>query len=339
MALACRDAHVPPINFDGLHTEATAIAKRLVRLSNEAQHHISSSAAMLLFKNMKPVSIERILSRLLPKGKYSHEIDWVGTVCKKLPLLNVLEGFDCSPACCEFIMENIQGITSLMQPVRSEKETAVVNEVYQQLYRLLGDHIMHTSWLNALLDQLVLNSHIEMDEALELLISNMAGLIIQCYDAGNGILSNSLLHYMKQPASTVQIGDMEEIRRTIVEVLRFDPPVHNTRRIANTNICLGQIEIKKGEMIVLLLAAANRDEKQFAQANIFDAGRTNNHEHLTFGFGAHHCLARLFSTNMAAATLFYFFNNYPAIRLLEQELQYEPKMNVRLVSRLLMSFS
>ena len=78
---------------------------------------------------------------------------------------------------------------------------------------------------------------------------------------------------------------------------------------------------------------------KFINANCFDGERRNNNEHLTFGFGVHNCIAGGISTRLATETLYYLFNRYSRIVLLEQDLQYEPKMNVRLASRLRISLS
>src|SRR5882724_1397022 len=58
LMLTSKDALIPPVNLRGLSEEAAAIAGRLVRLSNEPHHGITSMAAMQLFRNIKQVSVE-----------------------------------------------------------------------------------------------------------------------------------------------------------------------------------------------------------------------------------------------------------------------------------------
>jgi cytochrome P450 len=97
--------------------------------------------------------------------------------------------------------------------------------------------------------------------------------------------------------------------------------------------------IKKGETIFIVLASANRDPQQFARPNIFDIARTNKQEHLTFGLGNHACLAKNFSMTFATEVLSYFFKRYKNIKLLQKNIFYEPRINVRLPKNILISIS
>jgi cytochrome P450 len=124
----------------------------------------------------------------------------------------------------------------------------------------------------------------------------------------------------------------------VTEVLRYDPPVHHTRRVAGEDIYLDHHIFKKGEPVVLMLASANRDERQFANPDIFDIHRSNNHDHLTFGYGAHSCLAATFSVRLAAETLVHLVHSYKDIRLEEKEIKYEALANVMLPNQLHINF-
>jgi cytochrome P450 len=115
----------------------------------------------------------------------------------------------------------------------------------------------------------------------------------------------------------------------VIETLRFDPPIHNTRRVAVANIELNGITIKKDDLILVVLAAANRDPDQFANSMTFDIKRENNNEHLTFGTGEHMCLAKYFSVQLATEALYYLFTHYK-VSLLGNEAEYEPMINARL---------
>lgn len=55
--------------------------------------------------------------------------------------------------------------------------------------------------------------------------------------------------------------------------MRFDPPVQNTRRFAIEDIRLGDLTIRAGEQVLLILAAANRDPSEFPIPDRFDLDR------------------------------------------------------------------
>ena len=90
-------------------------------------------------------------------------------------------------------------------------------------------------------------------------------------------------------------------------------------------------------MILVVLAAANRDPAVFAHPNRFDPARINNREHLTFGAGMHHCAARHFSVRLATETLAALFAAGSQIELLQTAITYEPMINARLPQQLMIS--
>ncbi len=72
------------------------------------------------------------------------------------------------------------------------------------------------------------------------------------------------------------------------EVLRYDPPTHNTRRfLAEDGIVAGQA-MKKGEAILVVLAAANHDPSVNPRPEKFDPLRKNR-KTFTLGSGVHAC--------------------------------------------------
>ena len=91
------------------------------------------------------------------------------------------------------------------------------------------------------------------------------------------------------------------------ECLRFDAPLHMFTRYALSDVTLEDgHRFKKGEVIGLMLGAANRDPKRFKDANTFDPFRTDG-QNVSFGAGIHFCigapLARI-ELQVALSTLF-----------------------------------
>lgn len=321
------NAHIsafPP--NENLNQCALEIIKNLARLSNGIHHEIAKETAVLLFSNMKIIGINLIMEELLQNKK---EINWVDLICKRLPILSVLKSFDFNDADSNFIVEEIAVLVKIMQANKTIEDVKIINEAAEKVYLITKEHISTLSFYKTLIEKTSKTYRISLEETISICICNLIGLFIQSYDACRGLLSNSLLQiFSKENSFKIEV-DKIWIQKVIVETLRFDPPIHNTKRVAAENICLDKITIKKNDSILVVLAGANLDSKQFINPMNFDMKRKNNHENLTFGTGGHMCLAKYFSINLTTDVLHYLFYNYE-ISILENKIEYEPMINARL---------
>lgn len=82
----------------------------------------------------------------------------------------------------------------------------------------------------------------------------------------------------------------------VEEFIRWVSPILNMRRTVTRDHQLHGQDLHQGDQVLLLYAAANRDERVFADPDAFDVQREHTH-HVAFGFGTHVCvgaaLARL----------------------------------------------
>ena len=320
---------IPGVNLNNeqkLNEYALKILNNLTRLSNGIQHEISKEISLLLFSNLKSVDISEITSSLIKKDLFENKIDWVNSVCKKLPILVLLKSYGFEENDSAFISEKIESFVKIMLPQKTEEQVKVINENSEKLYLLIEKHLSSLSFYEPLLNKISDQYNLSPEEIIPIVVSNFIGLCIQSYDAGRGILSNSLLQIIEHKTYSTKI----EIEKSVIETLRFDPPIHNTRRIANEDFHIGESLIKKGDSILIVLASANRDPEKFENAMDFSIDRINNTENLTFGVGGHMCLAKYFSIHLATEAIWHLFQNYKSISLLENQIQYEPLINARL---------
>lgn len=89
----------------------------------------------------------------------------------------------------------------------------------------------------------------------------------------------------------------------IPELLRYTPVGQVDGRIATEEITIGDVVVPEGHMVMLGLAAANRDPAEFERPNDLDLTRENAGRHLTFGLGTHHCLGSHLATQNIAIML------------------------------------
>jgi len=317
---------VNPNNEQKLNRHALIILRNLTRLSNGIQHEISKEIAIQLFSKMKSIDISEIISSLIKSDLIENKIDWVDSVSKKLPVLVLLKSFGFKENDCDFISEKIESFIKIMLPQKTQEQTELINNNSEELYSIIEKQLSSLPFFDSLLIKISNQFNLSIEEIISIATSNFIGLCIQSYDAGRGILSNSLLQILKHKTFSKRI----EIEKSVTETLRFDPPIHNTRRIAIEDFYIGESQIKKGDSILIVLASANQDPDKFDNAIDFDIERINNTENLTFGIGGHMCLAKYFSIHLATETLWYLFQNYKSISLLENQIQYESLINARL---------
>lgn len=109
-------------------------------------------------------------------------------------------------------------------------------------------------------------------------------------------------------------NNLELIPQAIEEVLRYRFPVTLARTITEDTTIFGP-KMKKGQMIVTWISAANLDENKFLQADRFDLHRSGNEKHLTFGKGPHFCLGAPLARLEAEIALTTFISNFKRLVL------------------------
>ncbi len=326
---ACHDvlsnanAVIPPVQSDFLNESALAILQRLARLKDGDTHEVARESAMILFQSMRQKPVGVLLEKLIGGNS---EIDWVDSVCRKLGTMHLLLAMDFSDNDIQFIQEAMPHITKLMLPMKTSHQVDDINRVSEEVFSRVSKHLLHQINMNKVKDKPVFEPNPGENEVVNMLVSNYIGMLIQSNDAIRGLLSNALLHLTKQA-----IDKMDPLfaRKFIIETLRIDPPFHHTRRIAKDDFVVNDITIPRDEIIVVMLASANRDESQFSYPDFFDISRSNNSEYLTFGISRHQCMADSFSINLAIEVFGWLFEKYH-VEIYNSDINFEPLANVRL---------
>lgn len=169
------------------------------------------------------------------------------------------------------------------------------------------------------------------------LLAQAAMLLFAGHETTRYLLGNMVLTLLSQPATdsaysphsitTQQVHPTawqqllaqpqawaQTIPQAVREVLRFEPPVQYTgRRVATTHRWHGQT-LQRGQGVLVLLAAANRDPARFDAPACFDITRRGRAS-LAFGTGAHVCIGAALSMMEAETTLAAMLRRWPDLRL------------------------
>ena len=121
---------------------------------------------------------------------------------------------------------------------------------------------------------------------------SMIGLLLTAgHETTTNLIGNGVLALLENPDALNQLRDDPAlIESAVEELLRFASPVEtSTFRYAREDLDLAGATIRRGEMVLGVIASANRDPRQFENPDRLDLARTPN-KHLSFGLGGHFCL-------------------------------------------------
>lgn len=144
-----------------------------------------------------------------------------------------------------------------------------------------------------------------------------AGHEATVHTTGNGV--KSILESGIDPVTL--FSSDEQAAATAEECLRFDAPLHMFTRYALSDLEYNGLQLRKGDVIGLMLGAANRDPARFANANSFDPFRTDG-ANVSFGAGIHFCIGAPLARIELQVAFSELFRRLPKLRLAE-----EPRYN------------
>lgn len=112
------------------------------------------------------------------------------------------------------------------------------------------------------------------------------------------------------------LADVSRWGNVVEEVLRVDPPVLLTSRVADRPTQVAGVALRKGSTVLTCLGGANRDPEVFTDPQRFDITRENARDHLAFSAGRHHCLGAQLARMEGEVGLRALFERFPDLRLL-----------------------
>ncbi|MCB0924116.1 MAG: cytochrome P450 [Mycobacterium sp.] len=145
----------------------------------------------------------------------------------------------------------------------------------------------------------------------------IAGLVLAAgFETTVNLLGNGIRLLLDHPDQLELLkGDPSLWPGAVEEILRYDPPVQVTARVASDDTTIANTRIKRGELVVIYLAAANRDPSVFPEPHRFDILRTNSGRHLAFSGGRHFCLGAALARTEGEVGLRSFFTRFPDAQL------------------------
>ena len=148
-------------------------------------------------------------------------------------------------------------------------------------------------------------------------LKSTAGLVLAAgFETTVNLLGNGIALLAADPEQRRLLAERDELWPNAVdEVLRVDPPVLLTGRMAMADTEVVGVPMRRGSVMVGLLAGANRDPQVYPQPEKFDVARENARDHVSFSAGRHYCLGAALARMEGEVGLRTLFERHPDPRV------------------------
>ena len=147
-------------------------------------------------------------------------------------------------------------------------------------------------------------------------VSNAAVMMFGGIETSEGMTTSLFWHLLRNPDQLAALrADRSLAANAIEESLRLEPAAARVDRYATEDVVLGDAEIRRGDLVIVSLTAANRDPDTFADPDHFDLGRADATSHVTFAQGPHACIGLHLARLETRAALDAALDEWPELRL------------------------
>lgn len=163
-------------------------------------------------------------------------------------------------------------------------------------------------------------------------------LSVGAHGTVESMIGNAVLTLLRHPEQTQQLRENpSKIPAAVEEMLRLEPPVQFTHRVALTDLPLAGQILPRGTGVIVMTAAANRDPSVYERPDEFDIDRyaepSPARRHLSFSLGVHYCIGALLGRMEVEAAVTALLKATQNIEL-AGELRYRPNVAIRALDEL-----
>jgi cytochrome P450 len=149
----------------------------------------------------------------------------------------------------------------------------------------------------------------------EELLATCVTLLVAGHETTTNLIANGMLALLRNPDQLALLrADPGLIGGAVEEMLRYDTSLQRNRRIVGEDLDLRGQHLRKGQFVMQVIGAANRDPAVFADPDRFDITRHPN-PHIGFGRGIHFCLGAPLARIEAPLAVLALLRRFPGMRL------------------------
>jgi cytochrome P450 len=161
------------------------------------------------------------------------------------------------------------------------------------------------------------------------LLSTCILLLVAGHETTVNLIANGVKALAGHPDELARLRDDPSLIKTAVEeVLRYDPPVQMTGRLALEPIELPSTTLPAGGFAITLIGGANHDPEQFPDPERFDITRSPN-AHIAFSLGHHFCLGASLARMEGQVAINTFVRRFDHFEVASDDLTYKDNLVLR----------
>lgn len=148
------------------------------------------------------------------------------------------------------------------------------------------------------------------------IVSNAAVLMFGGIETTDAMIANALLHLLSEPEQFELVhADRDLVADAVEESLRLEPAASVVDRYATRDVEVAGAAIRRGDLVRVSLAGANRDPAVFEDPDRFELRRANSRKQLAFARGPHFCPGAHLARMEAAIAIRALIERLPGLRL------------------------
>ncbi|OXE36366.1 MAG: cytochrome P450 [Phenylobacterium zucineum] len=325
---------------DPLHAEPAAVMQRrfsdavidgvprsettsILMLDNPDHARVRGPLSQALYARVAKIrpQIEAIVDQALDRMEGRQTFDLMSEFCVPIPIdvIAVILGVD-HERLAEF-RDWSEGIIQGLNPFRTDDQTrhmeranAALSDYFSAAIRERRDHPRDDliSDMTRLQAKGVPLSHEELR-------INLTALLVGGNLTTTDLIGNGVRLLMLYPGELAKLrADPGLINNAVEEILRYEPPVDITGRIASRDMEIGGCPVKATQVMTLSLRGANRDPEAFPDPDRFDISRKRS-AHMAFGGGAHICIGAPLARLEAQVAIPRLLARFPNLRLADPD--------------------
>jgi len=230
----------------------------------------------------------------------------------------MLGNFQHNPGRVEKVLRSVEGMTSYFRDALTRQPAEPTEGL-----------------LNALANAEVDGDRLTEDEVIANVIVTMVG----GQETTTNLIGNGLLTLLRTPGALERLrADPSAIPTAIEELLRYESPSQHTARLAPDDVVLGGQAIGKGQAVIAVMGAANRDPERFADPDVLDLARKDN-RHLAFGWAGHFCFGAPLARMEAHIAFETMLRRLPELELVSEPVSWRANLGLRGLTALPITWS